>query len=128
MAYFKKTNIFSQILFSKGAIAVILFLIIFTGFSLYSVAGKSIDAAKQRKIAETEVADLQAKQASLSEKIDMLKTPEGQADALKEEYPVVSPGEHVVVITDDASVDSAATSDNEQSQQKSFWEYLKGLF
>ena len=128
MSYFKKTNIFKQIIFSKGAVVVLLFLIIFTGFSLYSVIGKSMDASKQRKIAETEVTDLQSKQAELSKKIDMLKTPDGQSAVLKEQYPVVSPGEHVVVITDDSGMNSTTTSQTEQPQQKSFWQYVKSLF
>ena len=87
-----------------------------------------MDAAKQRKIAETEVSDLQLKQAELSKKIDMLKTPDGQSEVLKEQYPVVSPGEHVVVITDNSGVDTATTSESEQPQQKNFWQYVKGLF
>ena len=87
-----------------------------------------MDASKQRKIAETEVTDLQSKQAELSKKIDMLKTPDGQSAVLKEQYPVVSPGEHVVVITDDSGMNSTTTSQTEQPQQKSFWQYVKSLF
>ena len=128
MSYFKKTNIFKQIIFSKGAIVVLAFLIIFTGFSLYSVIGKSMDASKQRKIAETEVSDLKKKQLELSKKIDLLKTPKGQSEVLKEQYPVVSPGEHVVVITDNSGVNTTASLEIEQPQKKSFWRYVKSIF
>ncbi len=128
MSYFKKANIFTQILFSKGAIVVIFFLIIFTGFGLYSIIGKSIDASRERKVAETQVADLNQKQTELSQKIDMLKTPEGQSDALKEEYPVVASGEHVVVITDDTTPDATQTDQSQTDSQKGFWDYLKNLF
>ena len=128
MSYFKKANIFTQILFSKGAIVVIFFLIIFTGFGLYSIIGKSIDASRERKVAETQVADLNQKQTELSQKIDMLKTPEGQSDALKEEYPVVASGEHVVVITEDTTPDATQTDQSQTDSQKGFWDYLKNLF
>ena len=83
MAYFKKTNLFKQIFFSRGTILVIFFLIIFTGFGLYSIIGKSINASNERKNAESEVADLNSKEADLSKQIDLLKTPEGQDDVLK---------------------------------------------
>ena len=78
-------------------------------------------------MAEAQVLDLSKKRTDLSKKIDMLKTPEGQADALKEQYPVVSPGEHVVVINDDTAVVASASSENPPEQQKSFWDYLKNL-
>ena len=107
---------------------VVFFLIIFTGFGLFSIIGKSMNAASQRKIAENQVTDLQTKEVDLTKKIDMLKTPEGQAEALKEQYPVVATGEHVVVITDDADTGSSQTEQAQASASKGFWDYLKNLF
>lgn len=75
-----------------------------------------------------EVVELQRKQNDLSQKIEMLKTPEGQSEALKEEYPVVASGEHVVVITDDATPKNQTIDDSQVSPKKSFWDYLKNLF
>ena len=98
------------------------------GFALYSVIGKSMNAANERKMAEAQMVDLDKKQTELSAKIDILKTPEGQADALKEQYPVVSPGEHVVVINDDTTVDPVPPEQPAPEQQRGFWEYLKNLF
>ena len=128
MAYFKKTNLFKQIFFSRGTILVIFFLIIFTGFGLYSIIGKSINASNERKNAESEVADLNSKEADLSKQIDLLKTPEGQDDVLKEQYPVVSPGEHVVVITDNPDEATSVSEQTQASGSKGFWDYLKKLF
>ena len=128
MSYFKKTNIFKQIFFSRGTVVVLFFLLLFMGFALYSVIGKSINAANERKMAEAQMVDLDKKQAELSAKIDILKTPEGQADALKEQYPVVSPGEHVVVINDDTTVDPVPPEQPAPEQQRGFWDYLKNLF
>ena len=128
MSYFKKTNVFKQVFFSKATIVVVFFLIIFTGFGLYSIIGKSINASNERKIAENEISDLKTKEVDLSKKIDLLKTPEGQGQALKEQYPVVSPGEHVVVITEDTETSSSQSEQNNIPQKKSFWDYLKNLF
>jgi len=87
-----------------------------------------MDASKQRRIAESEVLSLQAKKIELFKKIDMLKTSEGQSDILKEQYPVVSPGEHVVVITDDTGGGNATSTDISKPKQKSFWQYVKSVF
>lgn len=128
MSYFKKTSTFKQIFFSKATIVIVFFLIIFTGFGLFSIIGKSITASHERKISENEISDLKTKEADLSKKIEMLKTPEGQDQALKEQYPVVSPGEHVIVITDDAGTGSSQTGQTTTVQKKGFWDYLKNLF
>ena len=109
-------------------IVVIFFLILFMGFGLYSIIGKSMEASSARKVAESEIADLNAKQTDLTKKIDLLKTPDGQSEALKDQYPVVSPGEHVVVITDDQSTEASAINQDQAPQKKGFWDYLKNLF
>ena len=128
MAYFKKTNIFKQVFFSRGMVVAILFLIVFSGFGLYSIVIKSMDASRQRQVSESELSDLNKKRSELSAKIELLKTPEGQAEALKEEYPVVSPGEKVVVITEDTSPDGGVVEQDASNHKKGFWEYLKNLF
>ncbi len=126
--YFKKANIFKQIFFSKGTIVVIFFIIAFVGFGLYSIVGKSIDASNSRKVAESEIEDLKIKEAQLTKKIELLKTPEGQAEALKEQYPVVASGEKVVVITEEVSSGDSKIEQVQAPQKKSFWTYLKNLF
>ena len=128
MSYFKKANIFKDIFFSRGTVVVLLFLIIFVGFGLYSIVGKSMDASRERKVAETELFNLNKKQTDLSKKIDVLKTPEGQADALKEQYSVVSPGEKVVVNTEDSPSNNPQVDLSGTQSPKGFWGYLQNLF
>ena len=110
------------------ALAVI-FLIVFMGFSLASIIRKSVDASNARKLAESQAAALAIKQDDLSKKIAELNTEDGQEAALREQFPVVKPGEHVVVITDpntDATSDVPVEQDT--TQQGGFWNFLKGLF
>jgi cell division protein FtsB len=128
MSYFKKTNVFKQVFFSKGTIIVLLFLIVFTGFGLFSVISKSMNASRERKVAENEIIKLRTKEIDLSKKIDMLKTPEGQNQILKEQYPVVESGEHVVVITENTSSFNSSSGNLKMIKKKSFWDYLKNLF
>ena len=109
-------------------IIVVFFCIVFVGFGLMSIIGKSIDASQQRKMSEAEVSELTQKQTDLTQKIQTLKTPEGQEDILREEYPVVSEGEHVVVITSaDSNPEATSTTADKSTPQKGFWDYLKNL-
>ena len=86
-----------------------------------------MDASHERKMAEVEVSNLHKKQSDLSAKIEMLKTPEGQTEALKEQYPVVSPGEKVVVITEDDGTSGATSRVVVNEKRKGFLDYLKNL-
>ena len=126
MAYLQKKNIAQQIIYSRGAVLVLVFLCVFVGYSVVSLMGKSRDAAKSRRLSEAEASELQAKQADLSMKLEALKTTEGKEAALREQFPVVSPGEGVVVITEE----SQAKNMQEVNAEKSggFWHFLKTLF
>jgi cell division protein FtsB len=129
MAYLKKTSLFKRILFSRTTALVIVLVIIFMGYGLFSLAGKSIEAAKARKIAENQAAALVAKQDSLTSKLAILNTPDGKESALREQFPVVKPGEHMVVITDDTKNTPVQTASDEPSKSGGgFWNFLKNLF
>lgn len=129
MAYFKRTTIFKSIFFSRGMALFVIFLIVFMGFAIVSIAGKSIEAAKSRKIADAQATQLKDKEGDLSTKLTLLKTPDGQEAALREQYPVVRPGEHVVVITNENQPSAApATEGAAPAPQKGFWNFFKNLF
>src|ERR1700722_17494399 len=125
MAYFKRTNIFKSILFSRGMALGILLAIVFVSFGLVSLVGKSIDASKARKVAEAQAVDLKVQESDLSTKLTALASPDGEEAALREKYPLVKPGEHVVVITDDAT--DPVTSDSQPAAPApsgGFWSFL----
>ena len=129
MAYSKRKNLFESILFSRGMALAILFLIIFVGFGVVSIAEKSIDASRERKLAEAQAASLQEKNDQMSKQLANINTPEGEEAALREQFPVVKPGEHMVVITDpstDATTDVPVEQD--PTQKTGFWNFLKNLF
>jgi cell division protein FtsB len=129
MAYFKRTNIFKSIVFSRGMALLVLFVIVFVGYGLVSVVQKSIEASNARKIAESQATELKAKQADLSNKIRDLNTPEGQEKALRQQFPVVKEGEHVVVITDNAQeAVASAIPVSAQTSGGGFWSFLRSLF
>lgn len=129
MAYNKRTNIFTQILFSRGTAVFLIFLVVFVGFSVFSIIGKSMNAARDRRMTEAQAATLVQKQKDLTRRLEALKTADGQEMALREQFPVVSPGERVVIINDakNTASDSQEAYKNSQTGD-GFWEFLKRLF
>jgi DNA-binding NarL/FixJ family response regulator len=128
MAYFKRTNIFKSILFSRGTALVVIFLIVFVGFALFSIVGKSMSASSARKLAESQATELKQKDDDMTRKLTALGTADGEEAALREQFPVVRPGEHVVVITDESQSATAIQALSPQGSQKGFWNFLKGIF
>lgn len=125
--YSKKQSLFQQIFFSRGMVVALFFLILFVGYSVFSIVGKSINAAKERRVAEMEESRLKTKENELSAKLSTLKTVTGQEEALREQFPVVKPGERVVVITDQpVSVNVDNSDDGEE--RSGFWHFLRNLF
>ncbi len=103
----------------------LLIVIIYLGYGLFSIFEKSIEAKKARVQAEREAQAIVSKGTDLSKKLETLKTPEGKESALREQFPVVKAGEHVVVIVDD-SKEKMVTSQPVSSS--GFWSFIKGLF
>ena len=127
MAYFKRTNIFQSIVFSRVMALAVLLVIVFIGFALVSIVGKSIDASNARKLAESQALELKQKQLDLDKKLSDLNTTSGQEALLREQYPVVKPGEHVVVITDTDAGNALETETPELAPRKGFWAFLHGF-
>lgn len=118
---------FHTILFSRGMALFILFLIVFVGFGVASIARTSIDASKDRKRSEEQVAALQAKEADMAQKLAALDTPRGKEAALRDQFPVVAAGEHVVVISEPTPV-SAENSTTAKKTGKGFFGRLFSWF
>lgn len=128
MSFSKKQNAFTHILFSRGTILVLFFAIIFVGYGLISLIGKSIDASRARKLAESQAETLRTHADSLSKKLSDLNSVEGQEAILREQFPVVKEGEHVIVITEQGAQTGATTvAPATNPSQKSFWDFIKNF-
>lgn len=84
-----------------------------------------MEAGRARALAESEAQTISKKNDDLSQKLELLKTPEGKEAALRERFPVVKKGENVVVI-----VNEQKDIDNSEmdTTQTGFWYWLKNLF
>ena len=130
MAYFKKPNLFQRILFSRGMVLALIFATIFVGYGLVSIVSKSIDASKARTMTEKQAESLRNKEENLSKKLTLLNTPDGKEAILREQFPVVRPGERVVVITDEAKTEENLQASIAEAPvaKRGFWNFLKNLF
>jgi hypothetical protein len=128
MSHSKSAFNFKHILFSRGMALAVIFMIVFTGYGVVSIAGKSFDAARARKSSEAQSAALKDKSESMSRKLEAINTPEGKEAALREQFPVVKAGEHVVVITEEQPAAVILAKGEGQPTPKGFWNFLKNLF
>jgi cell division protein FtsB len=98
---------------------VVLFLLVRGGWGIHQ---KALLAQQRLDQAQTELADLQHQQSSLSSSINQLSTPAGIEAELREKYHAVKEGESVAVIVDQASSSGAgATSTLSTSNHELSW-------
>ncbi len=130
MAYFERTSVWKSIMYSRGMALAVLVFVAFVGYGAASIAVKSAGAAKERRIAEQDARDLEFKQADLERKLALLATPEGKEAALRDQFPVVRPGEGVVMITEGEAAGAAPATAGAAPENASggFWHFLKNLF
>ncbi len=129
MAYFERDTAWKSIFYSRGMALAVLVLCALVGYGAARIAGKSIGAAKERRLAEHEAAELSAKQADLEKKLAALGTPEGREAVLREQFPVVREGEGVVMITEGGGSGTAAVGTAVPSEENGgVWSFFKNLF
>jgi cell division protein FtsB len=121
------TSSFRRFFYSPLGIVVacIIFVLIVRG--AWSVHQKALIAQERLDQAQTELADLQHQQASLSASIGQLSTTQGIETALREKYHAVKPGEMVAVIIDDPHRNSSSSSSASSTPQISWWGRLLGF-
>ncbi len=97
---------------------IILFSLIRGGLGIHE---KAMLAGQRLSQAQTELADLQHQQSSLSASIAQLSTTEGIEAELREKYHAVKEGESVAVIIDNSNTASSSKQATSTSAEKSSW-------
>ena len=109
---------------------IVLILLVRGGMSIHQ---KAIIAQIRLDQTQTELANLQQQQQSLTDSISQLSTPEGIEAALREKYHAVKQGEEVAVIVDNSAQmdskqansvkanDSSTTDQNTETTIKLSW-------
>lgn len=104
MKEYQRKKKIRRFLYSRLALCVLLALILLIGKATWSVHNKERESAKNLHRATEELAALEARQTSLTEKIERLKTPEGVEAEIREQFQVAKPGERMVVVVEDKTL------------------------
>ena|SRR6185436_1322427 len=115
MAKFQKTKKLQNFLYSKITLTLLAILIVFFGYTLVTMIGKSRETGINKEKSLRELQTLQNREAVLNSKINDLQTDEGKEAAIRDKFGSVKEGEGVVIIPEKDN-DSTAT------EEKSWWE------
>ena len=105
-------------------LVVLLVLVMFMAKQVYDIYQKQGLSKEGLTSVLNENAELQNREKMLSSEIDRLKTKDGIEEEIRNKFNVVKPGEHLVVIVDDAST----SKDEAVKQNDGWWGSFLGWF
>ena len=118
-------------IFLRGAlwsgIIVGCLLVIFLAESTWTMYGKERAAASANVDEAAALAELKARESSLSADVQNLDTPRGIEAEIRERYPVAKPGESVIVITPSQQTASNTAPEASSTPWSSFWSLFSWL-
>lgn len=118
MAILKEQKKVKRILISRLLIGVLSIMFVSTLIGTWGVYEKASLAREQKRLAERELLELEARQADLQAKLGALKTERGQEEEIRQRFSVAKKGESVVVIVDPSNT---GTGTQTASQGISGW-------
>ena len=107
-----------------GSLVGLFVLTCFLSVTTWHVYQKEREARQSRLDQEASLAELQKREASLSEQLKQLDTPRGIEKVVRERFPLVKPGEEQIILLD--STKKASTT--EETGVGGFWKSLVGWF
>ena len=106
----------------RVVLSLVVALVIFAGFSLWSAYEKESESAALRIEAEIQLADLATRRQQLDGDIAGLQSQRGMEELLREQYSLAREGEGLIVIVEPQPATSThATSSIMDSIRKAFW-------
>lgn len=105
-------------------VGAVLFVAVAAAFSAWHVFVKERDAKRALDVARSDYADLEARKASLEEKVKALGTERGVEEVIRERFPVAKPGEEVITIVNPEGKNLPATT----TPRRNFWETVSSWF
>src|SRR3989344_5000669 len=98
---------FRRILYSNGALVVLLVITIVLSRGVYNIYIKERETTRITAEKEAKLKSLAKREAALSTELNRLATDRGVEEELRQKYDVAKPGEHVIVLAE-------APKDNQQ--------------
>jgi len=125
MKEFQERRKIKRKIYSKTSLVILLILIILLARSTWSIYQKEKESKQNIVIANNEVAELQSRHDLLQSQVELLKTPTGQEEAIRQKYQVAKDGEDMVVIIDSTSTPTSSVVNTNGS---GFWSGFMNLF
>ncbi len=112
-----------RIFFSKGAVALLILVVLLMARATWNVFKKEQASAANAAEAARELSKMQSRENVLTSEISRLSTDEGVEEEIRSKYSVIKPGENMIVI-----VDPQATSTPPAAAPQSLWGRFTNLF
>jgi hypothetical protein len=113
-----------KFLHSRYAIAFLLIVAAILVRGLWGVWGKYQKSQALLSSAQNDLSGIEERQKTLSQAVSALSTDEGKERELRDRFALVKPGEHLVVLVDNAAAAEPAV----QSVEKGWWARFWGMF
>lgn len=114
MTTFAKEKKIQKVLYSRLTVVLLVIVVFFLGFSVYSVFEKKQQAESQASIAEKETKALLSRKVKTETAIENLQTDEGIEEILRNKYRAAKEGEGLVVVVDRTPENNQAEIDDKK--------------
>jgi cell division protein FtsB len=123
MSNFQRKRSGRQILESKPVLALFAIIILIFAWSVLGLWNKMQDTAKNKKLVEDKITELQIQKQKLTADINSLNTDEGKEKIFRENYGLAKEGEDLIVVEEDKNA-----ADASKSAESSIISFFKNLF
>ena len=124
MRNFQKEGRFRHITQSKTFLIFLGLVILFFIFSIYNFMGKMEETAKNKKIVEDKIAELEKSKEKFNADITNLKTENGVEESIRDKFGLAKDGENMILITDDKN----KPAETPKTDSGGFFTFLKSWF
>ena len=103
MRNFQEKRWLKRILESPLVLIFLVVLIFIFAWNVFGFWGRMRETAKNRKIAEAKIEELQKEQEKLTTDIAKLKTEEGVEESIRDKFGLAKEGEGMIIVVEDKS-------------------------
>jgi len=122
MRNFQKKRVWRNIMESKPVLIVLGIIILIFAWNVLRFWNKMGETAKNEKMAEEKVAELQQKKEKLTADINSLQTDPGKERVFRENYGLAKEGEDLTIVVEDKNAPAPV------QPSSGFFGWLKNLF
>ena len=109
---------------SRPMLVILGIIVLMFAWSVYGILDRMNETAKNRKIEEQKITDLQNRKDKLLKDIANLKTEKGVEENIREKFGLTKEGEGMIVVVDDKN----KTSIEGGGKASGFWSFLSNIF